>query len=61
MYKLVVFIVILLIIGYYLNSWINGGLYMIPKWIAIGVTVMAIMFPRDYYKIPNIIREKITL
>lgn len=56
-------ILLILVIGYsiyYINnyfsdSWLLTTLYSFPKTIGMIVALMAIMFPRDYDKIPDMV------
>jgi len=63
MYKFIIFIGILIGMYYYVNLWSDGWLTSIitsaPKMIAFGVAIIALMFPRDYDKIPDMIKRKI--
>lgn len=50
-------------IYYYINSYTDGWFYFtltsMPKTIALGIAFLALMFPRDYDRIPDWIYGKI--
>ena len=60
MYKIVIFFIILFIL-YYINDYFDGWLLTaftsMPKMIALTVGILALMFPRDYEKVPDIIEN----
>jgi hypothetical protein len=57
-YKFLIILIIIIIILYYINQYLNGWLIFIlnntPKYIAIIVGIIALMFPKDYDKLPEI-------
>lgn len=59
MKKFVIFLIVLFFaVFYYLNSYFDGFftnfLYKIPGYIVFIIGILAIMFPRDYDKVPEI-------
>ncbi len=60
MKKILIFIVIIFII-YYINNYMNGWLINIftsmPKLIALTIAIIALIFPRDYDKFPEILQK----
>lgn len=59
--KRYIFLGLVLITLYFLNNFFDGNLLTyinnIPKLIAFAVAILALMFPRDYEKIPDIIQN----
>lgn len=60
MIKIVLFMVAIGIIIYYVNSyfaesWILRTIYSMPKMVGLLIALVAIMFPRDYDKLPDMI------
>ena len=58
MIKIAIFFIVLFIL-FYINSYTDGWILTItnnmPKFIALAVGILALMFPHDYDKVPDII------
>lgn len=61
MYKIIFIFIIIFVILYYLNDFTDGWLLTsathFPKLFALAVAVLALMFPHDYEKVPDIIEK----
>ena len=60
MIKIIIFFTIIGLSIYYINSyysesWWMSSLYSAPRLIAILVGSLALMFPRDYEKVPDLL------
>lgn len=51
-------IFILYLINYYTDGWILYFIYHFPKYAALIVSILAIMFPKNWHDIPNYFYEK---
>ena len=60
----IIFLIALCLILYYSNSYTNGWLLniamQVPQYIAFIIAVIAIMFPRDYHLVPDLITKNIS-